>query len=49
MGCEGNHFYVYPANGELRYLAHLAHTESTSRDAVSLSGMKLTIWGSKSY
>jgi hypothetical protein len=32
MGCEGNHFYVYPANGDLRYLAHLAYTESTSRE-----------------
>ena len=21
LGCEGNHFYVYPANGELRYLS----------------------------
>jgi hypothetical protein len=49
MGCGGNHFYVHLANGELRYLAHFAHTESTPRHAVSLSDMKVTIWRSKSY
>lgn len=49
MGCDGNHFYVHLANMELRYLAHLTHAESTLRDAVSLSDMKVTIWRSKSY